>query len=75
MQGTEYIPGNLGMTAEQESRLQSSSPDIALPEKLAKIKKADNLPAIKYKWNGNEVWRKLFGKLHLLTPHVSSVYV
>ncbi|XP_068700308.1 calmodulin-binding transcription activator 1-like [Montipora foliosa] len=42
------------MTAEQESRLQSSSPDIALPEKLAKIKKADNLPAIKYKWNGNE---------------------
>ena len=43
------------MTAEQESRLQPSSSDIALPDKLAKIKKADDFPTIKYKWNSNEV--------------------
>ncbi|XP_067051115.1 calmodulin-binding transcription activator 1-like isoform X2 [Acropora muricata] len=42
------------MTAEQESRLQPSSSDIALPDKLAKIKKADDFPTIKYKWNSNE---------------------
>lgn len=47
------------MTAEHESRTQTNSAEIALPDKLAKIKKADDFPAIKYKWNSNEVWMLL----------------
>lgn len=45
------------MTAEDDFRQQSSSSEIALPDKLAKIKKADDFPAVKYKWNSNEVWQ------------------
>lgn len=43
------------MTAEQDFREQSNTSEIALPDKLAKIKKADDFAAIKYKWNSNEV--------------------
>ena len=49
------LPGNLGMTAEHEFRQQPKPSEIALPDKLAKIKKADDFLAIKYKWNTNEV--------------------
>lgn len=43
------------MTAEHEFRQQPKPSEIALPDKLAKIKKADDFLAIKYKWNTNEV--------------------
>ena len=43
------------MTAEHDCRQQSNTPEIALPDKLAKIKKADDFAAVKYKWNSNEV--------------------
>lgn len=43
------------MTAEQDLREQSNASEIALPDKLAKIKKADDFAAVKYKWNSNEV--------------------
>lgn len=42
------------MTAEQDLREQSNASEIALPDKLAKIKKADDFAAVKYKWNSNE---------------------
>ena len=43
------------MTAEHDSRQPSNASEIALPDKLAKIKKADDFASVKYKWNSNEV--------------------
>ena len=59
--GGENLPGNLGMTAEHEFlRQKSATAEIALPDKLAKIKKADEFPTVKYKWNSNEVCHGCF---------------
>ena len=43
------------MTAEHDCRQQSNASEITLPDKLAKIKKADDFATVKYKWNSNEV--------------------
>ena len=49
------LPGNPGMTEQINFRQQSLANEIILPAKLSKIKKADDFPALKYRWNNNEV--------------------